>query len=253
MPGPLLRGAIDLFESALGREVPVTKLYVGLCLLVFVMMTVLGRRFTLLGAVRESEALRWGALAWPLGLHEPWRYLSAMFVHFGALHVAFNMMALWDFGRATEQRLGSGRFAVIFVGTGVVGFVASDAWHFLNGVPSFTAGASGGLFGLVGSLIGYLYAARDPAWKQFLIRVVVYAVIFAVALPVNNAAHLGGFAAGFPLGMWFYKEKQPWRRRTAFSVVAVVLVVASLASIVLSQRSPVWKDLRALENSRGAS
>ena len=251
MPGPLSRGALGLFETALGRDFPVTKLFVGLCVVVFVMTTALGRELKLLGGMRVSEALRWGALAGSLGPSEPWRYLSAMFVHFGALHIGFNMMALWDFGRHTEQRLGSGRFALIFVGTGVLGFVASDVWHLMRAEPAFTAGASGGLFGLVGALIGYLYAARDPAWKQFLVRVVVYAVIFAVALPVNNAAHIGGFVAGFPLGFLFYKEKQPWRRAKLFAVVAVVLVVASVASIALCQTSRVWRDVRAMEIAEG--
>ncbi|MFO0568685.1 MAG: rhomboid family intramembrane serine protease [Polyangiaceae bacterium] len=251
LPGPLGRGLRELFEQALGRDYPLTKLYVGLCLGVFVLMALSSRQFTMLGGGRMSEALRWGALLGPLGRIEPWRYLSAMFVHFGALHVGFNMMALMDFGRLTEQRLGSGRFALIFVLTGVVGFVASDFWHAWSGVPVFTAGASGGLFGLTGALVGYLYAARDPAWKQLLMRVAVYAVIFAVAMSVNNAAHAGGFAVGLPLGYAFYKERQPWTRARLFQVVGGLLVILSLASIGLSQASRVWREARAHEIAAG--
>ncbi len=250
LPGPVAKSALGLFETALGREFRLTKLYVGLCVIVWVMMTVATQKFEVMGA-RRSEAVRWGAVAELLGRVEPWRYLSAMFVHFGALHLAFNMMALWDFGRATEQRVGAARFVFVFIVTGVIGFVASDVWYSLSGTPWFTAGASGGLFGLVGFLIGYLFGARDPAWKTFLVRVVIYAVIFAVALPVNNSAHVAGFCSGFPLGFLFYKEKTPWKRQMVFNVIAGVLVAASVASIVLSHRSPYWRLIREAEIARG--
>ena len=251
MPGPLAKGALDLVQTALGKDFPFTKLYVGICVAVFIMTTISSKSFSMLGGMPYSIALRWGALFGPLGLHEPWRYLSAMFVHFGALHIGFNMMALWDFGRATEQRLGSGRFVVIFIGTGIAGFIVSDIWYMMRGVPAMTAGASGGLFGLVGALIGYLYAAKDPAWKQFLVRVIVYAAIFAFALSVNNAAHIGGFATGFPMGYLFYKERQPWKRDKWFMGIAIAMILASFASIALSHASDIWKDVRQQELDAG--
>jgi rhomboid protease GluP len=240
LPGPLATGLVDLLRGALGSEFPLTKLFVGLCLAVFVLSTLGGGGFKILGA-SPMVAIRWGALGGDpihgsLGMLQPWRYLSAMFVHFGALHIVFNMMALWDFGRATEQRLGSARFVIIFVVTGVVGFVLSDIWFMaVRGAPYLTAGASGGLFGLVGTLIGYLYARRDPIWKKFLVRFAILAAIFAIALPVNNAAHVGGFAAGVPMGYFAYRETRPWRRSALFGVLAGVLVVLSLVSVALSQ------------------
>lgn len=243
LPGPLLTGALDLWQSALGREYPMTKLYVGLCLIVFALMTLSSRKFEILGGV-VSEAVRWGAMLTGLTGLEPWRVLSAIFVHFGVLHIGFNMMALWDVGRAIEQRLGSARFVLIFIGTGIAGFVASEYWYSLRRELVPTAGASGGLFGLIAAFVGYLYAQRDPAWKQFLVRVLVYAAIFAIALPVNNAAHAGGFVAGFPLGYLFYREKRPWLRSRLFGSLAALLVVASFGSIALSHASPLWKELK---------
>lgn len=249
LPGPMARGASGLLDTALGREFRMTKLYVGLCVVVWIAMTA-ATKLEMLGGT-SSEALRWGAVGGLLGRVEPWRYLSAMFVHFGALHLLFNGMALWDFGRATEQRVGAGRFVVVFITTGVVGFIVSDVWYSMSNSGWLTAGASGGLFGLVGFLIGYLYAARDPAWKSFLMRVAIYAVIFAVALPVNNAAHIGGFVMGVPLGWGFFKERQPHLRLRLFNVIAGILVVASLASIALSHRSPAWRVQREIELARG--
>lgn len=261
LPGPLASGLLDTFYSALGREAPLTRLFLGMCAIEFVLMAVTGKSASLLGGVRISEGLRWGAMPSdvtsallglpPVSHAEPWRYLSATFVHFGLLHIVFNGMALWDLGRVVEQRLGSGRFAVIFLGTSIAGFVVSDFWYAPRQEPAFTGGASAGLFGLVGVLVGYLYAARDPAWKQFLTRVVIYAVIFAIAWPVNNAAHIGGALTGLPLGYLFYKEKRPWKRALWFNALAGILVLASFASVALSLRSPYWQRAKQAEIQAG--
>lgn len=247
LPGPVGRAAGDLLTSLLGRDFPLTKLFVILCVLVFIPIALKSSPLPMLGGARTSEVMRWGA--WESGFvrHEPFRYLSAVFVHLGVLHILFNMMALTDFGRLLEQRLGWGRFAVLFVTTGILGFVISDYWHEFTGVLVRTAGASGSLFGLVGALIGHMYAARDPAWKQFLMRVIVYAAIFAFAMPVNNSAHVGGFVVGFPLGYAFYKERSPHKRNKLFNAIGVVLVLASFVSIGLSLRSPRWREVKRQE------
>jgi len=240
MPGAVGTAANDLLKGVLGTEYLLTKLYIALCVVVFILTTLGGGKLELLGA-DPVVAIQWGALAGnpafgSLGVLQPWRYLSAMFVHFGILHIVFNMMALWDFGRATEQRLGAARFTIIFVVTGIAGFIASDVWFSaIRGAPYITAGASGGLFGLVGALIGYLYAARDPMWKKFLTRFAILAAIFAIALPVNNAAHVGGFLTGAPLGYFAFRQRRPWRLSLVFGLVAGGLTVASLVSVILSR------------------
>ncbi|HEY3234190.1 MAG TPA: rhomboid family intramembrane serine protease [Polyangiaceae bacterium] len=249
----MARSAVQLLHAVLGEHFPMTKLYLGLCVLVFALTSVSGG-VSLLG-LSNSEALRWGALFYAPGARltrqEPWRYLSAMFVHSGLLHIFFNGTALWDFGRATERRLGSARFVIVFILTGVAGFVLSELWYSWRAVAATTLGASGGLFGLIGCLIGYLYARKDPVWKDFLIRVVVFSAILAIALPVNNAAHFGGFACGVPLGYLFYRERRPWRRNAVLAVIAGLLVLASFASIGLSYASPVWRAVRQAEIERG--
>ena len=264
LPGPFESLVGDLYQTALGTEFPMTKLFVGLSLAVFVLMSLLGKKFPLGfgGDARFelSELLRWGAMTFnldraraflePLNTgSEPWRYASAIFLHFGALHVGFNCLALVDLGRAIEPVIRSGRLVIAFVVTGVVGFVVSHAWYGISSSVAVTGGASGSVFGLVGLMIGLLVARKDPAWKQFAVRVLIYAVIFAVALPVNNAAHAGGFAAGFPLGYLFQKESRPWRRTRALNYLAAALVVACVASLVLCQLSPTWQRAFTLEQA----
>src|SRR5690606_29690290 len=148
-----------------------------------------------------SEAFRWGALHPALVADEPWRLLSAMFVHFGILHLGMNMSALLALGRGLEQALGSTRFVIVFVATGLMGFVASTAWSISGpGAMVTTAGASGGLFGLVGFEVGYLYRSRDPRWKSALTRALVIGVLIGFFFPVNNAAHGAGAVLGGALG-----------------------------------------------------
>ncbi len=250
-PGPLGATLRTLVERVLGRELPMTKLFVGMCGLVFAFLTLDTHQLSIMGSDVYWSALRWGALAPLLGLSEPWRMLSATYVHFGILHIVFNMMATIDLGKLLERLIGSSRFMVALLSSALVGFVVSEVWS-LNFGPlrSITGGASGGIFGLGGVLIGYLYARRDPAWKQIGIRIAVYAALFAVVFPVNNAAHIGGFVAGAPLGYIFYKEARPWRRHALFRTLAGILIVGSIVSVVLSERSPVWEAQRAVDLRR---
>lgn len=229
--GLRLRGVVG---TLLGQEQPAARFYLLLCVGVYLACTLQGGLSPFEG-ISKAAAIRWGAIV--PGVNEPWRVLSAMFVHFGVLHIVFNMVTLHDLGRLLESTLGSARFLCAFLLTGIAGFVASEQWYAWRGTLSATAGASGGLFGLLGVFIGLLYARRHPAWKQELGRVLVMAAIIALLMPVNNAAHFGGLVAGGLLGLWFGRERLSGQARIAYNLLATVLVAASIASIVASQLS----------------
>ncbi len=266
LPRSLLKAKAAV-ESLLGREAPVTWLFVWLCVLDFLGMylPVVLRApqdfsWFLGGSVGLPELLGWGAIVYApvpgpngevimgLSSREPWRLLSAMFVHLGGLHLVMNMGTLVSLGRATETRFGSGRFTVLYLGSGLVGYLVSELWYGWWPSAPATAGASGGLFGLIGALAGYLFARRDPGWKDLLVRVGVVAVAFAVVFPINNAAHLGGCLAGFPLGMLHYRESRPWRNNYWFGLLGALLTVASVASIILSLTSPVTRTAQKIRD-----
>jgi rhomboid protease GluP len=190
------------------------------------------------GNISRLDALRWGALAGSLGHIEPWRYLSAMFVHFGLLHVAFNTLTLHQLGRSLEDGVGWARFVVVFIGTGVAGFLASELFY--EPVP-LTGGISGGVFGLLGAAVGWRYAQRDPEWKRLAITGIGYAVAMALipGMTVNHAAHGGGLIAGAGLGWVLYRLGRGRQVDRAANLIGAVLIVASFASIGLSLTSPV--------------
>ncbi len=228
------------------------RFYLGLCVVVFILTAMGGGEFRLFSSPLMSQSLRWGALHPMLVGQEPWRLLSAVFVHLGLLHVLMNMSALVSLGAGIERAFGSTRFVITFVGTGIFGFVVSTAWTLWGpGVLAQTAGASGGLFGLACFEVGLLYRARDPRWKQALMRMVIAAVLIGFLFSANNAAHAGGGIAGMVVGYLSYRERA-WRRFDGvWRAVAVVMVVASLASIALSYFSDTWRVVRAVEIQRG--
>jgi rhomboid protease GluP len=152
-----------------------------------------------------SVHIRYGSNFGPLTTAgEWWRLGASVFIHFGLLHLAFNMWALWNAGRLVEQLYGTLPFALLYAFAGVAGSLASVAWH--PGVNS--AGASGAIFGIIGALLVYVLNPRNgvpPAAVRVLrnnaLVFVAVAVAFGLVYPgIDNAAHVGGLAGGALMG-----------------------------------------------------
>ncbi|HEU5077221.1 MAG TPA: rhomboid family intramembrane serine protease [Polyangiaceae bacterium] len=248
----------QLFGAAgelLGAGFPVTRVLVGVCIAVFAFCVLdhggmpLGLRVLgMSDGFDDSELLRWGALRGDYGTREPFRRLAAVFGHLGWLHLALNLMSLVDLGAHAERHFGSARFLVLVVIAGYAGFWLSDVWYgWRAGASPLTAGASGAIFGIVGGDIGRMAVRRDPALKDRMVRVLVYAVIFALLVPVNNAAHIGGFLAGATVGAVLQSQHRPQRFDKLFAGLGTLAALAAVGSIVLSLRSPIWQDVRSRE------
>lgn len=250
LPGPLASGVVGFIQNALGGEAPMTRLLLGLCIAVFALCIAADHRLPLWIAdqFRLSTTLRFGALVGGLGAAQPWRYLASVFVHFNVLHLAMNGWSLRAVGPSAERQFGRARFVVLFVLSGIIGFVVSDYWY--GGMSPPTAGASGAIFGTFGSVIGVAYARRDPNWKQILLQNAINLAILGFAFPVNNAAHFGGLVTGAALGFAFTKESPRLKLDLPFAAFAGILLVLSVVSVALSAASPIWRSLRAHEMSQ---
>jgi membrane associated rhomboid family serine protease len=250
LPGPLASSAHGFFAGFSADGVPATKLLALICLVVYALcvMSDGGFKFdlSLAGAFRTSTLLRFGVLYSDLAYSEPWRLLASVFVHLGLLHIGLNLMSLVSLGRSLEPHFGSARFVLLYTLTGIVGFLASQWWY---GERTYTAGASGAIFGLVGAFVGVLLARKNPNWKRALVNNLIYAGILGFVLPANTAAHLGGFVAGIAVGALFERERKPRARDGVMLVLAALCMLGSVASIVLSVRSPVWKEARRFEEA----
>ena len=139
-----------------------------------------------------------------IGAGEIWRFISCMFLHFNLMHLAFNAMALFDLGRATEEKLSSEKLLTIFVVSGLVGGLASFGWRWSLGLPLLGLGASGAICGLIGMLLVYSIRTRDWVCKESMIRTLIIMAVFSLLLrnQLDHRAHLGGFAAGCVFGIW---------------------------------------------------
>jgi len=227
-----------------------TKLIVALNVLVFVAQASSGMKAAgskgLLSGGSRSELLRFGAMLISPedALAEPWRLVSAMFVHIGVLHIAMNMMSLVNIGRVVEPAIGSARFAVAYLVSGVFGFavnVVIDAiFPHAGPVAVLTAGASGAVFGAMGLVLGWLIRMRDKRWRSFAVQAVFFAVVLnLLGMSINNGAHLGGLACGALFGFLFAGNPRP-RNLLVWNIGAVAGLLISVASLVLAQRSASW-------------
>lgn len=211
---------------------------------------------TLLTGGGTLDALRYGALylGWyplpPLDSFmlraEPWRLLSACFVHFGPMHLGMNMMALIYFAQLAEPAIGSVRFIIAYTVTGIGGYVASALSFVFFGTVSLTAGASGAVFGIMGLILGFLMRRRDPRWKSWFLRMVVVSLVITFVLPmnINHSAHIGGLVTGVAMGALFAdgapKPSRLWQR-----LLASACVLASLGALIAVRFSPYYERILA--------
>ena len=139
-----------------------------------------------------------GAGPWLLG--HWWTLVTSIYLHGGLLHILFNVLWIRQLGPAVEELYGPARFFVIFTVSGVVGFVVSDA----AGV-SFTVGASGSIFGLLGAMVAF-GQRRGGVFGTMVLRqygqwaVLLFVLGFFMS-GVNNLAHAGGFVGGLASGL----------------------------------------------------
>jgi membrane associated rhomboid family serine protease len=233
--------------------VVVTPMLIALSSGVFLVMTALG--ISILGG-RADEYLRFGANFAPLTTGgEWWRAITCTFVHFGILHLAFNMWALWDSGQLAERLFGNVWFAALYLFAGIAGSLASMLWN----QQVISAGASGAVFGVFGALLAYMTVQRGSIPPATLNRLRVSTSVFVtyslfygfLQTGIDNAAHLGGLAGGFVMGLIAARPLAPQLRRnvdTRRALLAALLAAVTLptAAWLVPDTSRVYRQAIAL-------
>jgi rhomboid protease GluP len=138
---------------------------------------------------------------------EDWRLLTSLFLHYGPLHLIFNLYALYIIGPGLERALGAIRFGVCYFVAGFGSGVGVLLLHMtgLNRAEQLV-GASGCVMGLVGAWAGLLLRHRDaPQAGRRLKNILVIVAIqtaFDLSTPqISMAAHMSGLVTGFVLGL----------------------------------------------------
>jgi rhomboid protease GluP len=194
------------FERSLTAQSPKTPVTYGLvviCVLVYLTTAI---DTGLLFGFDGPSLVRLGSNFGPYTADgDWWRLLTSMFLHLGLIHLAFNMWALASFGPLVERLYGSVTYLVIYMVAGLAGALASISWR-----PEINSiGASGAIFGILGALIAaQLRNARtipESVLKPLRNSSIIFigCALFAglASKGVDNAAHIGGMAAGFLVGL----------------------------------------------------
>jgi GlpG protein len=166
---------------------------------------------------RDSESIRWLFISEYVSGPGPfsevlkgqvWRLFTPIFIHYGIMHVFFNMLWLRDLGSMIEARQSTAKLALLVAVLAII----SNSLQYLTSGPSF-----GGMSGVVYGLLGYIWirGRYDPASGLFVQQSTVvmmliwfFACFTGLLGSVANMAHLGGLVAGCA---WGYIASQRYR------------------------------------------
>ncbi len=191
--------------------------------------------------LKSSEAISQG---------QYWRFITPMFLHIGVLHLFVNMYSLYAIGPAVERFFGTPRFLAQYLLSGFTGVIFSLAFS-----PFPSAGASGAIFGLLGSLGGFLYVHREMFGQFGRVQLRQIAIVALLNLGlglmpgIDNWGHLGGLLAGVFLTLlvgprfeiiWVtlderqLRDNRPWETsRWHYLLAATLLILLAAAAAIL--------------------
>ncbi|MFE9744244.1 rhomboid family intramembrane serine protease [Saccharothrix saharensis] len=158
---------------------------------------------------------------------EWWRLLTSGFLHFGPLHLALNMIALYVLGRDLEPVFGKLRFSAVY-GVSLLG--GGIAVYLFGGVFTVVAGASGAVYGLMGAmLVAVLRLKLNPGPA---LGVIGLNVVLSFTLPgISLLGHIGGLVVGAALTAGLVYA--PAAKRNNWQVAAVVVAVLLLVVLAV--------------------
>jgi rhomboid protease GluP len=223
--GEKTRGLLSILIPVKGYYI--TPLIIDINILIFLLMVISGVSIVL----PDSESLlRWGANFRPVTLAgEPWRLLTNCFLHIGILHLLFNMYALFFIGILLEPRLGSWRFGITYIITGILSSVTSLYMHEIT----ISAGASGAIFGMYGVFLAMLTTnliekSRRKALLTSIAIFVGYNLLNGLKGGIDNAAHIGGLVSGIVIGYSFYPGLTKSEDKKLVFGLPTILIIALL-------------------------
>ena len=242
------RPALTAFGgTGVGRAGYVTKVLIAVNVLVMVLSVATGGVNSLAGGglgglLGSSTPLTdWGSVLGyatygPLGeqaLHgiaagEWYRLVTAMFLHYGILHLALNMYALWIMGRNLEAALGPLRFAGLYLLAGLGGNVAA---YLLTAQNVASAGASTAVFGLFAAI--FVILRRLGQSTAQILPIIIINIVFTLTVPsISVAGHLGGLVTGGVVAVALAYAPRAHRNLVQAAGCAAVFLILMVFAVV---------------------
>ncbi|WP_229399228.1 rhomboid family intramembrane serine protease [Micromonospora okii] len=158
---------------------------------------------------------------------EWYRLVTAMFLHYGVVHLLLNMWALWVLGRSLEANLGPARFAALYL---VAGFGGNVAAYLFSAENATTAGASTSIFGLFAALI--VIERKMGRDISSVLPILVINLVFTLTVPgISIPGHLGGLLTGALMALVL--AYAPRSRRTLFQSAGTVVLLVALLGLAI--------------------
>jgi rhomboid protease GluP len=199
------RPSTGVFASGRVRPTTVVLILIALNIAMFVAECALG------GSTNSLTLHRLGALEFFSVRFdgEYWRLLTSLFLHYGPLHLLFNLYALFIIGPGLEQAIGSIRFGICYLLSGLgsgIGVLLLRLWGLNNSEQ--LVGASGCVMGLVGVWAGLLLRHRHAPMagrrlKNILVIVAIQTAFDLSTPQISMAAHMSGLVTGVAFGLIF--------------------------------------------------
>ncbi|WP_041841590.1 rhomboid family intramembrane serine protease [Actinoplanes friuliensis] len=231
--------------SAAGRSGTATRVLIGINVVVGLISILSGGSGAVAGGGwggllgGSTPLTEWGAVlgsalygpAGDLAVHgiangEWYRLFTAMFLHYGVLHLLLNMYALWFLGRDIERVLGPLRFVGLYLLAGLGGNVAA---YLFSAPNSMTAGASTAVFGLMAAI--FVLLKRLNLSVAPILPVIVINVIFTFTISnISIAGHLGGMVIGGAVAaVLAYAPKDKRNLVQGLGTAAIFVILMALA------------------------
>ncbi|MFW9990373.1 MAG: rhomboid family intramembrane serine protease [Candidatus Odinarchaeota archaeon] len=138
--------------------------------------------------------------------YQIWRLLSSIFLHADPIHLFSNMFALLLFGATVENNkiISKIQFLIIYFISGLIGNLFS---LLLLELDSISLGASGAIFGLIGTAF-IMVTTDDPSLIFFALFYIVFFLVTSLVEGINFWAHIFGLLGGISFGYLFYTRKR---------------------------------------------
>ncbi len=164
--------------------------------------------------------------------HEYWRLVTSGFMHSGLLHVGFNMYLLYVLGQMLEGPLGSVKFAGLYLAS----MLAGSAGALLLTPLSYTVGASGAVFGLMGAAFWQMRARGVDPFASGIGTLILFNLLFSfVGSGISIGGHLGGLLGGSVVALGLLAlEKRRAPSWAGYALLGVAIVAFAAVGIAVS-------------------
>jgi membrane associated rhomboid family serine protease len=220
-----------------GLDAPATVILVAINVAVFLITVAQGHGlFNPGGDVYEKGVLIGGggtidSHGNPIGVSEGewWRLATAMFLHGNIIHLAMNMLGLFWLGTIVEQALGTWRYLLVYLASGLAGS-ALALWLTEPFIP--VVGASGAIYGIMGALLILEYLSTGSFAGQAM-GLIALNLVFTLSVPnISLGGHLGGLVGGVAATFVLMRFRHRRHRMLGPALVVLIAILSVVAAYV---------------------